>query len=188
LVHFSVKNKEPKNYRTYNIPNELAGNDTGSIEYVVNKRLSKNKVHPSYILIDGGKNQLNAALKARPFNSFTTILSIAKGASRKALTETIFTAQGQIDFPQSSNSLNLLLSARDEAHRFAIKANRNAKNKSMRFTLLDSIKGIGPVRKRILIQKFKSIKNIKQASIQELSNLPSFSDNLANEVIKVIKQ
>jgi len=116
------------------------------------------------------------------------LLSIAKGANRKALTETIFTAQGQIEFPKNSNALKLLLYARDEAHRFAIKANRNVKNKSMRFSLLDSIKGIGPERKRILIKRFKSIKNIKQASIQEISNLPSFSVNLANEVIKVTTQ
>ena len=187
LVHFSLKNRELKNYRTYNIPHELAGNDIGSIEYVVNKRLSKNKVHPTYLLIDGGKSQLNAALKAQPSNSSTTLLSISKGANRKVLTETIFTGQGQIEFPMRSHALNLLIIARDEAHRFAIKANRNAKNKSMRFSLLDSIQGIGSERKKILIKKFQSIKNIKQASIQEISSLPSFSDNLAKKVKKIIR-
>jgi excinuclease ABC subunit C len=188
VVHFSEKNKEPKNYRTYNIPNELAGNDTGSIEYVVNKRLSKNKVHPSYILIDGGKNQLNAALKARPFNTVTTILSIAKGAKRRRLTETIFTENGQIEVSQTSEAITLLLLARDEAHRFAIKANRFSKQKSMKFSILDRINGIGPRRKEILYKKFKSLKNIMSSSLDEIAELPSFSRRIAKLILEELRK
>ena len=187
IVHFSSKGKEKKNYRTFNIPAELAGNDTGSIEYVVQHRLSKNRNHPTYLLIDGGKIQLNAALKAKPSDVKTNVLCVAKGANRKILTETIFSLKGQIELTNNSHALNLLLSARDEAHRFAIKANKLAKTKAMRSSVLDNIRGIGPLRKRVLMQKFKSIANLKAASAEEISSIPSISVNLANEIIMSLK-
>jgi len=184
VVHFSAKGKVKSNYRTYNIPKDLAGNDTGSIQFAVEKRFSKNKLPPLILLIDGGKPQLKAALRAKPNSAKTLILSVAKGANRKTLTETIYTSEGQIDIKQHSLSLKLLLSARDEAHRFAIKANRKAKTTSVKKSKLDEIKGIGSIRKTVLIKQFKSLENIKSASIEEIQSLPSFSANLARVILE----
>lgn len=187
IVHFSSKGKEKKYYRTYNIPSKLAANDIGSIEYVVHKRLGKNKNHPTYLLIDGGKNQLNAALKAKPHDSKVNILSIAKGANRKILTETIFTFKGDSELPTNSFALKFLLLARDEAHRFAIKANRMAKQKSMQYSILDTIDGVGPKTKTRLMKQFKSLKNLSNTSIEEMVKISGITRQIALNIKTKIK-
>ena len=184
VVHFSAKGKVKSHYRTYNIPKDLAGNDTGSIQFAVAKRFANNRLPPLILLIDGGKPQLKAALQVKPKSAKTLILSVAKGANRKLLTETIYTSQGQIDIKQHSLSLRLLLAARDEAHRFAIKANRKAKTNSVKKSKLDEIKGIGSFRKKALIKHFKSLEKIKSASIEDIESLPSFSANLARVILE----
>jgi len=78
------------------------------------------------------------------------------------------------------------LAARDEAHRFAIKANRKAKTNSVKKSTLDEIKGIGSLRKRALIKHFKSLENIKSASIEDIQSLPSFSANLAKVILETL--
>ena len=176
------------NYRTFNIPKDLAGNDTGSIQFAVAKRFANNRLPPLILLIDGGKPQLKAALRAKPKSAKTLILSIAKGANRKLFTESIYTSQGQIDIKQHSLSLKLLLAARDESHRFAIKANRISKNKSMKFSILDRINGIGPRRKEILYKKFKSLKNIMSSSLDEIAELPSFSRRIAKLILEELRK
>jgi len=186
VVHFSAKGKVKSNYRTYNIPKDLAGNDTGSIQFAVAKRFANNRLPPLILLIDGGKPQLKAALRVKPKNAKTWIMSVAKGANRKLLTESIYTSEGQIDIKQHSLSLRLLLAARDEAHRFAIKANRKAKTNSVKKSTLDEIKGIGSLRKRALIKHFKSLENIKSASIEDIQSLPSFSANLAKVILETL--
>ena len=90
---------------------------------------------PDIILIDGGKSQLNAALrvfKAKQSQQ-PIILSIVKGAKRIRATETILSEQGILEIPAKSPGFNLLQQVRDESHRFAITSNRKKKNKSIRY-------------------------------------------------------
>ena len=185
-VRFSSYGPEKKNYRLYNIPKELSGNDIGSISHVLERRINKASVNPlpDIILIDGGKLQLNAALGA--FSTFVKnspiILSIVKGSKRIRSTETILSKDGIIELPKDSPGFLFLQQIRDESHRFAITSNRRKKNKSVKKSSLDTIKGLGPKKKKDLMNYFKSIQSIKTASVNDLCKVSGISIKLAEEI------
>ena len=181
IVRFTENGPDKTHYRAYNIPKDLGGNDTGSIIFALNKRLQKKKKPPSIILIDGGTQQLNAAKLANNIKSIS-ILAIKKGSNRKALTETIYSIHGQEDVPFRSELFKLLTKARDEAHRFSIKANRSAKERSIRESKLDTIKGIGPSRRSMLLKKFKSFDAIINASYEELISIKGITYKISSRI------
>jgi excinuclease ABC subunit C len=185
-VRFSSHGPEKNYYRLFNIPNEFSGNDIGSIRHVLERRINKKSINPlpDIILIDGGKLQLNVALSA--FSGLTKespmILSIVKGSKRVRSTETILSKDGIIEMPKDSAGFLLLQQIRDESHRFAITSNRKKKNKSIKKSSLDNIKGLGPKKKQELMSYFKSVKSIKSASIDDLCKVSGISIKLAEEI------
>ena len=185
-VRFSSYGPDKKNYRLYNIPKELSGNDIGSISHVLERRINKASVNPlpDIILIDGGKLQLNAALGI--FSTLAKkppmILSIVKGSKRIRSTETILSKDGIIEIPKDSPGFLFLQQIRDESHRFAITSNRKKKNKSVKKSSLDNIKGLGPKKRKSLINYFKSIQSIKTASVNDLCKVSGISIKLAEEI------
>jgi excinuclease ABC subunit C len=191
-VKFSNLGPEKKLYKLYNIPSIYAGNDIGSIENVLERRVNRAKKDslPDIILIDGGKAQLNSALRVFRENHKhqPIILSIVKGASRVRATETILSEQGILEIPTNSPGFNLLQQIRDESHRFAISSNRRKKNKSVKYSLLDQINGIGPGKKQNLLSAFKSIQAIRRASLNELCEVSGITITLAKEINKALKK
>ena len=185
-VKFSNQGPEKKLYRLYNIPSIYAGNDIGSMTNVLERRIkrAKDDLLPDIILIDGGKAQLNSALKVfREFHGHQpVILSIVKGAKRVRATETILSEQGIIEIPKDSSGFILLQQIRDESHRFAIANNRKKKNKSIKYSILNKVPGLGPHKKKKLLNHFKSLKAIKKASIEELCMTDGISIKLAEEI------
>ena len=185
-VRFSSYGPDKKNYRLYNIPKELSGNDIGSISHVLERRINKASVNPlpDIILIDGGKLQLNAALDI--FSTLAKkppmILSIVKGSKRVRSTETILSKDGIVEIPKDSPGFLFLQQIRDESHRFAITSNRKKKNKSVKKSSLDNIKGLGPKKRKSLINYFKSIQSIKTASVNDLCKVSGISIKLAEEI------
>jgi|GEM_PF-1244557 len=183
LVKFSNQGPEKKLYKLFNIPALYEGNDIGSLENVLERRLNRAVENslPDIILIDGGKAQLNAALKVFKENHLhqPLILSIVKGANRVRATETILSEQGILEIPISSPGFNLLQQIRDESHRFAITSNRKKKNKAVKYSILDSVSGLGPSKKSKLLNHFKSLKNIKSSSIIELCRVDGISIKIA---------
>ena len=133
------------------------------------------------MLVDGGKIQLNA-LTSKIKNKNILLLAIEKGSQRKTLTENIYSINGQESVEVNSKLFNLLIKARNEAHRFAIKANRNAKRINMQVSVLDSIKGIGPKTKERLFNEFKSINAILNADPSRLQNIRGVDERIANEI------
>ena len=184
IIRFNIDGPDKKFYRAYNLPKELGGNDPGSIVFAINKRLEKKDEIPNILLIDGGKAQLNA-LTSKIKNRDILILAIEKGSQRKVLTENIYSLNGQESIDANSKLFNLLVRARDEAHRFAIKANRNAKRVNMQVSILDSIKGIGPKTKERLFNEFKSINAILSADINHLQIIKGVDKRIANEIRKL---
>jgi excinuclease ABC subunit C len=188
LVKFLATGPQKSDYKLFNIPSELAGNDIGSIKHVLERRINRIKEDPlpKVILIDGGILQLNAAIEI--FNTHniksTTILSIAKGSKRVRATETIFSKAGIVEMPKDCAAFNFIQQVRDESHRFAIRSNRNKKNKSIQFSALNYINGIGPIKKKALLDHFKSIKSIRSAKINELCMVDGISIKIANEIKK----
>jgi excinuclease ABC subunit C len=184
IVRFTEHGPDKTHYRAYNIPSDLGGNDTASIIFALNKRLQNKNKPPSVILIDGGTQQLNAAKCAKNLESIN-LLAIKKGSNRKALTETIYSSHGQEDINLRSELFKFLTKARDEAHRFSIKANRNAKLRSIKGGKLDTIRGIGPIKRNMLIKKYGSLKNILMQSPIELTANPGISNALAIAILEL---
>ena len=185
-VRFSSHGPDKKQYRLFNIPKELSGNDTGSMRHVLERRINKASSNPlpDIILIDGGRLQLEAALSI--FSALTKeppmILSIVKGSKRIRSTETILSKDGIIEMPKDSPGFILLQQIRDESHRFAITSNRRKKTRSMNRSSLDNIRGLGPKKKKDLLKYFKSIQSIKHASESELCKVNGISIKLAKEI------
>jgi excinuclease ABC subunit C len=192
LVKFSNQGPEKKLYKLYNIPALFAGNDIGSLENVLERRVDKALENslPDIILIDGGEAQLNAVLKVfkEKHQHQPIILSIVKGANRVRATETILSEQGILEIPLNSPGFILLQQIRDESHRFAISSNRKKKNKSIRYSALDQIHGLGFQRKQNLLNYFKSLKKIGEASIKELCTVQGISIKLATAIHKHLKK
>jgi excinuclease ABC subunit C len=185
-VRFSSNGLEKKNYRLFNIPKELSGNDIGSMRHILERRINKSDIDllPDIVLIDGGKLQLEVALST--FSSLAKkspmILSIVKGSKRVRSTETILSKDGIIEMSKDSPGFLLLQQIRDESHRFAITSNRKKKNKSIKKSSLDNIKGLGPQKRKALMNYFKSIQSIKTASEDELCNVSGISIKIAKEI------
>ncbi len=189
VVRFSSYGPDKKNYRLFNIPKELSGNDIGSIRYVLERRINKANINPlpDIILIDGGKLQLNAVLSAfSALKKSPIILSIVKGSKRVRSTETILSKDGIIEMSKDSPGFLFLQQIRDESHRFAILANRKKKNKSIKHSLLNKVTGIGPRKKQKLILHFKSIKAIKAATLNDLCMISGISIKLAKEISRTL--
>ena len=185
-VRFSSHGPEKKKYRLFNIPKELSGNDIGSMKFVLERRIKKKSINPlpDIILIDGGKLQLKIALSTFSVlaKNSPMILTIVKGSKRVRSTETILSKGGIIEMPKDSLGFLLLQQIRDESHRFAIKSNRKKKNKSVKKSSLDDIKGLGPKKKKELMNYFKSIQSIRSASVDELCKVSGISIKLAKEI------
>ncbi len=122
---------------------------------------------PDLIIIDGGKGQLNAALSVlKQYNLQIPIIGLAKRL------EEIFVPGSSTPILLQKNSISLFLlqRIRDEAHRFAVTYHRKLRSKSSIKSILDQIPGIGPAKKKILLQQFGSPSSLKSASLTELSN------------------
>ena len=161
------------------------------MQHILERRINQEEVNPlpDIVLIDGGKLQLDVALDI--FYKFLkkppVILSIMKGSKRVRSTETILSKDGIIEMPKNSAGFKMLQQIRDESHRFAINSNRNKKKKSVKFSSLDSLSGVGSIRKKKLIKTFKSLKAIKEASVEELCMVEGISINIAKEIKKNLK-
>ena len=187
-VVYSKNGANKDKYRLFNIPKDIAGNDIGSLEHALSRRIKyyadkSNK--PDLLLIDGGKTQLKFVESLINNSKYSNIkvISIVKGANRIRATETILSSQGVIEMDKYSKSFLLLQEVRDESHRFAITAQRKKKKQSIKKSFLDKINGIGPVTKNNLLKKFKNIKNIKTAKLDQLMTIKGINEKIALEII-----
>jgi excinuclease ABC subunit C len=183
-IVFSNEGPCKKEYRTFNIPKELSGNDVGSLEHVIQRRIKyyDNKdTKPDLILIDGGSNQLNFSQSVihNSEHNDIEVISIVKGINRIRATETVLSKNGVIEFNKNSKGYLLLQEIRDESHRFAINAHRKKKNAKNRKSQLDKIEGIGEVLKKRLLLNFKSLRNIKSAKIEDLMTVKGINAKIA---------
>lgn len=136
---------------------------------------------PDLILIDGGKPQLSAALKAR--DEFSMTVAMVGLAKRHELLYMLDeTGFREIELPLNSPGLMLLRRLRDEAHRFALSFHRKIRDKRMGGSALEEIPGVGPRRRRLLLRTFGSIDAIRRATIEDLASVPTMTHALATKV------
>ena len=190
-VVFSNEGPSKKNYRLFNIPKDLSGNDIGSLEHVMKRRLKyydDPKVKPDLVLIDGGNLQLKFVHKIirKSKHKNLQVISIVKGIKRLRATETIIGKDGILELDKYSKAFLLLQEIRDESHRFALRAQRKNKRKIITRSELDKIKGIGMVLKARLLKRFKNLKNIKSASLEDLMTVKGINERIAKEIIQNI--
>lgn len=157
---------------------------------------------PDLIMIDGGKGQLSAALKARDDLGLTVpMVGLAKKMELVFVAELLPTDPGEaiavrrgmseadsrysyraVELPLQSPGLLLLRRLRDEAHRFALTYHRKIRDKRMHGSALEEIPGVGPRRKRLLLRNFGSVEGIRRASVEELAAVPTMTKRLAEQV------
>ncbi|MGB5818567.1 MAG: excinuclease ABC subunit UvrC [Saonia sp.] len=161
-----------KDYRHYNIKTVDGPDDFASMEEVVFRRykrlLDENTSLPQLIVIDGGKGQLSSALKSLEILGLRGKIAIIGIAKRL---EEIYFPEDPIPLylDKKSESLKIIQQLRNEAHRFGITFHRNKRSKAAINSELESIDGIGEKTALELLQEFKSVKRIKEASIENLA-------------------
>lgn len=170
-VVFKDGKPSKKDYRKYNIKTVEGPNDFASMEEVVYRRYKRLKDEgdplPQLIVIDGGKGQLSSAIKSLKQLDLSGKIAIIGIAKR--LEEIYFPGDSYpLYLDKSSETLKVLQHIRNESHRFGINHHRNRRSKNSFTTELDNIAGIGDKTIEILLQKFKSIKRIKEAQLDEL--------------------
>lgn len=174
------KNGKPskKDYRHYNIKTVAGPDDFASMEEVVYRRyrrlLEESEPLPQLIIIDGGKGQLSSALKSLEILGLRGKIAIVGIAKRL---EEIYYPDDPIPLylDKKSETLRIIQQLRNEAHRFGITFHRNKRSKAAINTELQNIDGIGEKTADELLKKFKSVKRIKEASIENLTEVVGVS-------------
>ncbi|MDB4093040.1 excinuclease ABC subunit UvrC [Flavobacteriaceae bacterium] len=167
------KNCKPskKDYRHFNIKTVEGPDDYASMEEVVFRRykrmVEEKSVLPSLIIIDGGKGQLSSSIKALKKLNLENTIAILGIAKRL---EEIFYPNDPVPLylNKKSETLKVIQQMRNEAHRFAITLHRNKRSKQALTSSFDGIPGIGEKTKTALLKKFKSLKNIRETSLELL--------------------
>ncbi|MDD5468726.1 MAG: excinuclease ABC subunit UvrC [Anaerolineales bacterium] len=199
MVVFEQGVPKKKLYRHFNIRNVSGPDDFASMEEVLRRRFNRWKAAqelaeapgkkpdeafarlPDLLIVDGGRGQLGravAVLEAFQLNDQIAVAGLAKQHEELFVPE----RSASILLPRQSQGLYLLQRIRDEAHRFAITSHRKLRTKQGLASRLDSIPGIGPARRKLLLNHFGSIHDIQNASFEELSAVPGITPRLAEAI------
>ena len=197
-VVFTPQGSHKGDYRRYNIHDINKGDDYAAMEKALMNSYGKKEAAdklPQLILIDGGRGQLNTALKTlaslRIKNVY--VMAIAKGEKRKFGHETFYLSKKLFDdnedirimeYPVHSSRkvMTLLLRIRDEAHRFVLHGHKRKRMKILLSSQLNRVHGLGKVRKNSLLKHFGSFKQIRNAGIADIQQAPGFGRKLAQAV------
>ena len=179
-------------YRRFNIKGVKAGDDYAATEQALKRRYSRLKkeeaILPDLLVIDGGRGQIKRAQMVLDDLELPqiSILGIAKGADRKPGLEKFFYAGSDLALEAYPAASQLLQHIRDEAHRFAIAGHRNQRQRARKTSLLESIDGVGPKRRRQLLTHFGSLSGVKGASEQEIAKVDGISHAIASEIYQTL--
>jgi excinuclease ABC subunit C len=197
MVVFIDGKKSKGNYRKFHVKEAKSSDDYGALSEVLHRRYSKAAKDdlPDLIMIDGGKGHYSTACKVLAKLNITScdIIAIAKEEGRhdKGLTqEAIFfkDTSKPIVLDRHSPMLLLLQKIRDEAHRFAITFQKVTRKKSLIKSELDQVAGIGPVKKKKLLQAFGSVKAIREASVEALCKVQGITQKDAETILNALSR
>ena len=190
MVVFTNGKPDKNQYRRFKIKTPLdEANDFLSMQEVMSRRYAPERMaderfgsKPDLVILDGGKPQLTAALAM--FDEMG-IDDIAMCGLAKRDEELFVPWQdtGPVVLPSGSASLYLVKQVRDEAHRFAITFHRELRGKGMTASILDDVVGMGPVRKKALLSHFKSFRNLKSATLEEIKEARVVPAEVAEELV-----
>ena len=195
MVVFTNGKPDKNQYRRFKIKTPLdEANDFLSMQEVLGRRYSDERMadsrfgsKPDLIILDGGKPQLSAALEM--FEKLgRDDISLCGLAKRDEELFVPWQDSGPVVLPSGSASLYLVKQVRDEAHRFAITFHRELRGKGMTASILDDVAGMGPIRKKALLKHFKSFRNLKAATLDEIKDAHVLPEEVAEEVHLVLQQ
>jgi excinuclease ABC subunit C len=186
-VVFGTEGPEKRNYRRFNIEDTTPGDDYAALEQALarhGKRIAQgDSPRPDLVLIDGGAAQVRAAAAGLAVAACTglRLLGISKGPARRAGQELLHWAGDALSFglPADGIALHLLQRIRDEAHRFAITGHRRRRAKRFNESILETVPGLGPARRKELLTHFGGLQGILRASLQDLMATPRIGAALA---------
>jgi excinuclease ABC subunit C len=189
-VVFGVEGPIKSEYRRFNISGIQPGDDYAAMHQALTRRYKRIRdgefVRPDVLLIDGGKGQLAEAGKVLEELEMQgiTLIGVAKGADRRAGQEQLFLLgrDTPIILPPDSRALHVIQRVRDEAHRFAIAGHRRKRAKRHSQSILETIPGLGPVKRRELLKQFGGLQGILRAGIDDFVQIRGLGRELA-EVI-----
>ncbi len=189
-VVFNQEGPLKSDYRRFNIKDITPGDDYAALHQALMRRYLRLKKGegslPDILLIDGGAGQVRqakAVLEELQISGIT-LLGVAKGRGRKAGKERLYLADRNVTvgLAPDSPALHLIQQIRDEAHRFAITGHRQRRGKAQQGSVLDTIPGIGPRRKKQLLQQFGGLQGVARAGVEDLSGLPGINRELAQRI------
>ena len=138
---------------------------------------------PDLIMMDGGRGQVNVALKVlRELGLDIAVCGMVKDDRHR--TRGLYFQNVEIPIDRHSEGFKLITRIQDEAHRFAITFHRKLRSQSQVHSILDDIPGVGPARRKDLMRHFENIEAVRNATVEELKKLPSMNEKAAQDVYK----
>lgn len=196
MVVFEGLRADKKSYRKFKIRTVAGQDDYGSMREILSRRFSRVysgdegfEILPDIILMDGGKGHVSTAMEVTEASGFDIpVVGMVKDDKHRTRA-LVFRKNGSEDFEEIPlQGRNLLFRyigrIQEEVHRFAIEYHRKVRNKRMAVSVLDDIEGIGPARRKALLEYFRSVDNIRGASIEDLEAVPSMNRKASENVWK----
>jgi len=184
LVRFVDGRPDKDHYRRFRIRSFIGNDDFRAMEEVVGRRYRRlreeGRPYPDLVVIDGGRGQVGAALKA--FAALELEPPALIGLAKERETIVFSDDRAPLNLPVSHPGLRLLQRLRDEAHRFANTYNADLRSKKIRESLLDDLAGLGPVRRGALLEHFGGIDRLRSSSVEDIREVPGFGPKLAMEL------
>ncbi len=188
-VAYDGEGLRKSDYRRYNITGITPGDDYAAMAEALARRYRHTAAgdgpRPDLVLIDGGKGQLARAVAVMAELGLNDIplVGVAKGEERKPGLETLVFPDGrELHLATDNPGFHLIQSIRDEAHRFAITGHRARRAKSRLSSTLEDIPGIGPKRRKALLERFGGLQGVQRAGVEELARAPGISRELAEKI------
>ncbi len=184
MVHFTDGRPDKDQYRRYSIKSFIGNDDFKAMEEVVSRRyrrlIAERRPFPDLVVIDGGRGQIAAALKA--FVGLECMPPPLIGLAKKLETIVFPDERPALNLPLGNPALSLLQRLRDEAHRFANTYNADLRSKKIKESILDDFPGLGPIRRAALLTRFGSLERLRAATAEQIGAVPGFGPKLAAEL------
>lgn len=185
MVVYRDGKKDRHEYRRYKIKTVDGANDPASMAEVVERRLKYGN-YPDLILLDGGRPQLNAVAKV--LDSYGLNIELwGMFKDDRHRTKGLLNEDSEFVLVRTDPVYRFVAGIQEEVHRYAISYHRSLREKNALHSALDEIKGIGKVKKRALLAKFRSVEGIREATPEEIAAVSGINERLAHEILNVLQ-
>lgn len=190
MVHFADGRPDKNEYRRFQIKSFIGNDDFRAMEEVVGRRYRRlrdeNRPMPDLVVIDGGRGQIGAALKA--FVAIEVTPPALIGLAKEHETIIFPDERPPLNLPLTHPGLRLLQRLRDEAHRFANTYNANLRSRKIRESVLDDFNGLGEKRRAALLAHFGSIDKLRAATALEIAEVPGIGEKMAADLREFLRR